>query len=184
MSAEQVEDAGTVQEPEDAGTVQEPEEPEGAEAGQEPEEPSDTVSRAELDRVIRQRDKLKAKLRELERGQPGKDGQEPEQEPDASVGKFVRLAARTVLKAEGVPKEHMGTVLDALGLDNLDAGADEEDLADEITERLSALRTALAVPEQRRRAPRVDTRDRGGASGDAVTDPDRARRLRFLTGGR
>ena len=146
--------------------------------------PPDKDAWAKLQKTAERRDKAlreaQAKIKELS-GQQDKPT-EPDKDALANT-KILRAEARSVLAGTGITdKDDQLAVLDVLRLDGIDVDDDGEPDTEELEERISKLRKAFggSAPAARR-VPRVDTRDRGGRTAEPA-DPDKARRLRFLTG--
>lgn len=146
-----------------------------------------------LNRTAKRRDdalrKTQARVAELERSQQ-KDGDKPlGDDPVVKANaKLVRAEARTALAAAGITdRATQKNILDLLNLSGIevdDDGPDPDavaDLVDTLREAFGGAKGKGELPKPR--TPRVDTRDRGGSSGQPV-NPDSARYRRILTGRR
>ena len=137
---------------------------------------ADMVSRTELDKVIAQRDKLKAKLREQDK--PA-DKTEPT-ESDKLRAALARTAGDSVLSAAGIAdKADREALLSIPGLaDTLSVGSDGSVDTDALTDALDTLRRIFTPKEQDRRAPKVIRRPEDSGP----SDPDSARYKRIMGG--
>lgn len=141
----------------------------------------DKVDRAELDKVVLQRQKLKDELRKLKADLAAKDkpkDQEPS-EADKLRAALARTAASSVLVGQGITeKADQDAVLALLRTDALDVDADGSVDTDTLTEHLDELRRIFTPKETQRRVVKVDTRKGQGDSGSGVdADTKRYRRI-------
>lgn len=130
-----------------------------------------------------QRDKLlreaQAEIKKLK--DPDATDTEPDPIAQANV-RLVKASARTALATAGVTdRGEQAAVLAVLNLSDVEVDEDGEVDTDAIDTRIGELRRIFGGKAAAKRAPRLDTRDKGG-SGGGDTNPDSARRRAFLSG--
>jgi hypothetical protein len=76
--------------------------------------------------------------------------------------KLVAAETRVVLTEAGVPKDDHSTVMKYLALDDVAVGTDGTVDSDTIQERVEELVRIFGGRKEKKAAPRLDTRDRGG----------------------
>jgi hypothetical protein len=145
----------------------------------EPGKPDDEVAKWRKRAESRDK-KLREAQAELARLKAAQNGGE-ETDPVATANaRLVSAEARTLLAGLGVTdKADQRAVLAVLDLSDVDVDDDGEVDTDAIEERLAELRRVLGGKVDRKRSPRVDTRDRGGRE-TTPADPDAARYKRIL----
>jgi hypothetical protein len=149
-------------------------EPDTQDADTEP----DKVDRSELEKVIAQRDKVKAELRAIK----NKDKDKPDADtPDPLRTALRRTAAEKVLIGRGITDEsEQAAVLSVFHLDALDIGEDGTVDTDTLADTLDTLGRIFGKgKDTKRTAPAVDTR-RGSRDGGDNTDPDTRRYKRIM----
>lgn len=141
----------------------------------------DKVDRAELDKVVQQRQKLKDELRKLKADLAAKDKPQDTEptEADKLRAALARTAATTVLAGQGITdKADQDAVLSLIRTDSLDVDADGSVDTESLAEHLEALRRIFTPKETPRRVVKVDARKGQGDSGSGVdADTKRYRRI-------
>lgn len=172
------EDPGDPKDPNEGPEVEDPKDPAEGEKDPKPElDPEVKKAIARRDRALKDREAALEQLKALrEKYEPASE--DPEKRANR---KLVHAEARVVLTGAGIPKDDQATVMQYLGLDDVEVGSDGEVDSDAITERVEALSRIFgrrqAAPG---RSPRgIDSRDRGGERGKPV-DPAKKRRMEML----
>lgn len=148
-----------------------------------PDDKPDTVSRAELDKAIATRDKVKRELREIReklKATDTKDKAEPT-EADKLRAALVRTAGVSALVTGGVTdKADQDAILSMLKVDGLDVSEDGTVDTDSLTDTLDTLRRIFTPKDSgKARPPRVDTK-RGQSDSGSGVDSDTLRYRKLL----